>query len=275
MSNFARIHEFQEYSKTQTIITAVAHGELVETNNSFFPVPPGMTIIFISKPGYLIALHHLRNDPKFASLFSSETKMRKLIADKLPQDEIPKIIKHGRWSWKKHIYISGMNNCPNLRLEFYDELDPWYNEQCGVRYLGQNLTEYKGKKGTLKNLLSSFSQKGVLFVFACRGVPSTANETFKIALRHGAEGQPQKYKIPNSKFLETVKKMENAAARVVVMKRLRTPQNLKLKKRTISPPRKKLRTTRTSSRKKRSRSPGLSRSPPRKKQKVTRSRSKF
>lgn len=246
MNSQTRLREFQNYSKTQKFISVIGHGTLVNSRNNsiYFKVPPGMTIIFVSKPGYLIALGTLRDD-KMTSLLHSETKLRRFIDDKLPDNEIPDIIKRANWNWKNHIYTTGMT-CPNMALEFYDTTDTswgrWYNEQSGVWYPGTNRRpEYKGKKGTLKNLVSSLSTKGIMFVFGCRGDPETSQRTSEAYHTVGTFGGPQTYKIPRTSLVRTIETLERSAARYLARKRARASE-LSLRKNNNQPSAKRTRT---------------------------------
>jgi len=246
-----RIQAFQNDAKTRKFITVIGHGTLISAKDpsfnvhgsTFFKVPEGMSVVFISKPGYLISLSELKDD-KMMSLLHSQSKLRKFIGDALPESETPNVVKKSGWNWKNHIYTSGMN-CPNMGLEFYDNsITPWgwwYNTQCGVWYPGTTRPrEYKGKKGTLKNLVSSLDRKGIVIVFGCRGDPETAANTRRAFNVFGAFGG-QKYKVPQTALVQNIKTLERVAARYLSTKRVREPA-LTLKKNSVNRPAKRRRT---------------------------------
>jgi hypothetical protein len=238
-----RLQVLQNTAKTQKFVTVIGHGSLINAKDSTFnihgstgfKVPEGMSVIFISKPGYHLALREL-HDLKMASLLQSLTKLRQFINDKLPEHEVPNIIKKSRWNWKEHIYTSGMN-CPNMGLELYDyRLTPvgwWYNAQCGVWYPGTTRgPEYKGKKGTLKNLISSLHTKGIVVVFGCRGDPETSENTTRRFEKRGEFGG-QDYRIIRTNLIKNIESVERGAARLLSTKRVREPA-LTLKKRSVN-----------------------------------------
>ena len=245
----SRLQKFQTYAPTQKFISVVGHGTLINPldpsfnshNATFFKVPEGVSVIFISKPGYWISLRSLRED-KMMSLLHSQTKLRKFIAGTLPADETPRIVRRSAWNWKNHIFTTGMM-CPNMGFELYDKADTswgrWYDSQCGVWYPGTNRgAEYKGRKGTLKNLISSMSTKGIYMVFGCRGDPAEYNRT-KAAFNavHGTSRGPlpftgntsgrQNYRVPVSPLVRNVRLRENEARRYLRVKRPRNVSPLR------------------------------------------------
>jgi len=246
-----RIQAFQNYAKTQKFITVIGHGTLInEKDPSFntrgsktFKVPEGMSVIFVSKPGYFLSMLELHDD-KMMSLLRSQTKLRKFIDDKLPDSEVPRVVKKSGWNWKNHVYTAGME-CSNMGIELYDNaITPWgwwYNTQCGVWYPGTTRPrEYHGKKGTLKNLISSLDRKGIVIVFGCRGDPEKTKNTERAFSVFGGSGG-QNYKVPQTALVKNIKTLERSAARLLSMKRVREPA-LTLKKQSVNRPAKRRRT---------------------------------
>ena len=261
----SRLQKFQTTARTQKFISVVGHGTLINPldpsfnshNATFFKVPEGVSVIFISKPGYWISLRSLRED-KMMSLLHSESKLRQFIAGTLPGDETPRIVKRSAWNWKNHIFTSGMM-CPNMGFELYDKAltswGRWYDSQCGVWYPGTNKgPEYKGRKGTLKNLISSTGTKGIYMVFGCRGDPAEYNRT-RTAFNavHGTSRGPfpftgnttgrQNYRVPVSPLVRNVRLRENEARRYLRVKRPRSKSPLR-KSNGNSPTPKRARTVR-------------------------------
>jgi hypothetical protein len=246
----SRLQNFQRNARTKKFISVVGHGTLINPldpsfnsyNSTFFKIPEGVSVIFISKPGYFISLRHLRDD-KMMSLLHSESKLRRFVAGTLTADEIPRIVKRAAWNWKNHIFTSGMM-CPNMGFEFYDNAETswgrWYNSQCGVWYPGTNTgPEYKGRRGTLKNLIPSTHKKGIFIVFGCRGDPAEYNRTMTAFREYGRTGR-QNYRVPLTPVTRNVRLRENEASRYLGLKRPRPSQTLR---RSNSPKAKRARTT--------------------------------
>jgi hypothetical protein len=246
----SRLQNFQRNARTKKFISVVGHGTLINPldpsfnsyNSTFFKIPEGVSVIFISKPGYFISLRHLRDD-KMMSLLHSESKLRRFVAGTLTADEIPRIVKRAAWNWKNHIFTSGMM-CPNMGFEFYDNVPTswgrWYNSQCGVWYPGTNTgPEYKGRRGTLKNLIPSTHKKGIFIVFGCRGDPTEYNRTMTAFREYGRTGR-QNYRVPLTPVTRNVRLRENEASRYLGLKRPRPSQTLR---RSNSPKAKRARTT--------------------------------
>jgi len=234
MSYRTRLEAVQKNARTQKFISVIGHGTLINPldpsfnshNATFFKVPAGVSVVFISKPGYWASLRTL-----------SESKLRKFIAGTLPAANMPGVVKRSAWNWKNHIFTP-MMMCPNMGFEFYDKEDTtwgrWYDSQSGVWYPGTNKgPEYKGRKGTLKNLISSMGTgaKGIFMVFGCRGDPAEYNRT-KAAFNavHGASRGPfpftgnttgrQNYRVPRTPLTEAVR-LRNNEARKYLAKRVR------------------------------------------------------
>ena len=233
-----RIEQFQRNARSQKFISVIGHGTLIHPGNTlfngtpFFQVPEGVSIIFISRPGYWIPLRALHDD-NMLSLLHSERKLQRLIAGTLSAEETPIIIKRAAWNWKNHIYTPGMY-CPNMGFELYDNAQTrwgvWYNQQCGVYYPGANNSglSYKGKKGTLMNLISSLHKKGIIVVFGCRGDPSVYHNTRTAFNRFGrSAGRVQNYSIPRTILTTAVQHRENEARRYLTVKRVRSVNNLR------------------------------------------------
>jgi len=250
MSYRTRLEAVQRNARTQKFISVIGHGTLINPldpsfnshNATFFKVPTGVSVVFISKPGYWASLRTLRED-KMTSLLQSESKLRKFIAGTLPAANMPGVVKRSAWNWKNHIYTP-MMMCPNMGLEFYDKEDTswgrWYDSQSGVWYPGTNKgPEYKGHKGTLKNLISSMGTgaKGIYMVFGCRGDPAEYNRT-KAAFNavHGTSRGPfpftgnttgrQNYRVPRTPLTEAVR-LRNNEARKYLAKRVRNNSPLR------------------------------------------------
>lgn len=254
MNYATRLEKFQVNAQTQKFVSVIGHGTLINPlntstsfntyNSTYFKVPEGVSIVFISRPGYWISLRSLRDD-NMMSLLRSESKLRRFIAGRLSADETPQIIKRAAWNWKNHIYTAGMM-CPNMGFEFYDKSQTswgvWYDSQSGVWYPGTTRgPEYKGRKGTLKNLISSIPTKGIFIVFGCRGDPTMYNKTRMAFNIFGRLGQRQNYRIPMTQLTRNVKARENEAARYLGRKRPRT--NTTLRRPNSSPASKRPRTT--------------------------------
>jgi hypothetical protein len=265
MSYRTRLEVAQRNSKTLNFISVVGHGTLINPLNASyqnispsFEVPSDTTVIFISKPGYWIPLRSLR-DSKMMSLLRSRRKLRQLIADKLPARDTPRIITRAGWSWKNHIYTPGMI-CPNMGLEFYDAAQTswgrWYNEQSGVRYVGSGgAPKYKGRKKSLKNLISEMRPRGIFIVFGCRGDPAAYRETgAAFEARHGTSRGPfpwvgnrsgrQNYRVPRTALTEAARTQENQSRRYLGVKRIRNNNFTVRKPRSgNTPPAKRARTS--------------------------------
>lgn len=232
----------QRNAKTLNFVTVIGHGTLINPlNTSYrntapsFNVPDGATVIFISKPGYFITLRSL-HDSKMMSLMRSRRKLRQLIADKLPASDTPAIIKRAGWNWKHHIYTTGML-CPNMGLEFYDTSPTswgrWYNDQSGVRYPGRGgAPRYKGRRKSLKTLISEIHPKGIFIVFGCRGDPAEYTGTMAaFEARYGTSRGPfptignrsgrQNYRVPRTVLTEAARTRENESRRYLGVKRIR------------------------------------------------------
>jgi hypothetical protein len=249
----SRLQDFQRNAQNKKFISVVGHGTLINPtdpsfntyNSTFFRIPEGVSVIFISKPGYFISLRNLRDD-KMMSLLHSESKLRRFIAGTLATDEIPRIVKRAAWNWKNHIFTSGMM-CPNMGFEFYDNAQTswgrWYNSKCGVWYPGTNTEpEYKGRRGTLKNLISSIHKKGIFMVFGCRGDPAEYNRTMTAFREYGRTGGRQNYRVPLSPLTRNVRLREIEASRYLGLKRPRPSQTLR-RSNENSPNAKRVRTT--------------------------------
>lgn len=267
MSYRTRLEVFQRNARTQKFISVIGHGTLINSvntsfnthNATFFKVPEGVSVIFISKPGYFIALRSLKDD-KMMSLLHSQSKLRQFIAGTLPAGDMPGIVKRAAWNWKNHIFTPGMN-CPNMGLEFYDNSETysgrWYNSQAGVWYPGTNRgPEYKGRKGTLKNLISSMGTraKGIFMVFGCRGDPAEYNRT-KAAF-NAINGTPrgpfpstgnrsgrQNYRVPVTPLVQNTRLLENKARKYLTVKRVRSNESPLRRPKTNSPNKKRVRFT--------------------------------
>jgi hypothetical protein len=238
-----KLERFQKNAQTQKFISVIGHGTLINPhdpsfnsyNSTHFTVPEGMSVIFISKPGYFISLRSLKDD-NMMNLLLSQNKLRQFIDDKLPANETPEVVRRSYWNWKNHIYTSGMT-CPNMGFEFYDKAETswgrWYNIRSGVWFPGTNRRpEYKGKKGTLKNLVSSLHMKGILVVFGCRGDPQTYERTKHAFSTFGTTGR-QNYSVPRSALVRNIKTLERAASRYMTAKRIHEP-SLSLRRRSVN-----------------------------------------
>ena len=237
-----RIREFQEYSKTHSIITVTGHGSLITTGNLDFRVPEGMYVVFISRPGYWLSLRILAQS-RMMNMLKSETKMRQLITGTLPNKNIPDIITKSHWNWRNHIYPPG-TYCPNMYLELYDKSNTsvgrWYDNMCGAQYLENNGQRFgHGLAENLKQIVYQAPKKGVIFVFGCRADP---NSNMKPAFnKYGKFGQPQTYPIPQSLLATAIKVRENLT-RTLMTKRVRTPGLTLRKSKTASRPTKRRKT---------------------------------
>jgi hypothetical protein len=249
MSYQTRLQRLQLAARTQKFASVIGHGTLINPldpsfnshNATFFKVPEGVSVVFISKPGYWVPLRTLKDD-KMMDLLHSETKLQRFIAGTLPVGQTPGVVQRAAWNWKNHIYMSGMM-CPNMGFELYDKADTrwgrWYNTQCGVWYPGTNRgAEYKGRKGTLKNLISSMATKRIFMVFGCRGDPAEYNRTgAAFNAIHGTSRGPfpiignrsgrQNYRVPVSPLVRSVRLRENEARRYIGVKRVRNKSPLR------------------------------------------------
>ena len=249
MSYQTRLEAVQKNARTQKFISVIGHGTLINPedpsfnshNATFFKVPTGVSVIFISKPGYWASLRTLKDD-KMTSLLQSESKLRKFIAGTLPEGNMPRVVKRSAWNWKNHIFTP-MMMCPNMGFELYDNADTewgrWYNSQSGVWYPGTNIgPEYKGKKGTLKNLISSTHAKGIYMVFGCRGDPKEYNRTKAAFEAHvgtsrghfpftGNRTGRQNYRVPVTPLIQSVRLRENEARKYLAKKRVRNNSPLR------------------------------------------------
>ena len=255
MNYGTRLQRFQVNAQTQKFVTVVGHGTLISPlntsfntyNATYFKVPDGVSVVFISRPGYFVALRSLKED-NMMSLLHSDSKLRKFIAGTLPASETPGIVRRAAWNWKNHIYTPGMM-CPNMGFEFYDKTGSswgrWYDSQSGVWYPGTNRSpEYKGRRGTLKNLISSVHTKGIFMVFGCRGDPAEYAR-LKQAFEHSGKLGNQNYPIPMSNLTRNVQASENKASKYLLneKKRVRVNNLTLRKKNTNSPKTKRPRTT--------------------------------
>lgn len=247
----SRLQNFQINARTKKFISVIGHGTLINpldnpynNKSAFFKVPAGVAVIFVSKPGYFVALRNLKDD-KMMSLLHSESKLRRFIAGTLTSDETPRIVKRAAWNWKNHIFTSDMM-CPNMGLEFYDTTQTswgtWYNSQCGVWYPGTNKgPDHKGRKASLKNLISNTHTQGIFMVFGCRGDPTEYNRTMTAFRAHGIFGGRQNYRVPLTPTTRNAQLRDNEASRYLGLKRPRPTQNLLRK--SNSPKAKRARTT--------------------------------
>jgi hypothetical protein len=224
MNNTTRIAQFQNNSKNLDLRTVIGHGSLIPGNTDFFPLPANKYVIFLSKPGYWISLKVLKQD-SMMSLLNSQNKLRLLLTDKLPKNQMPDIIKNGHWNWKKHIYMPGMM-CPNMYFELYDHVNTswgrWYNEQCGVRTVGESLGQLKNLNARLSEITSANNPSGIYFVFGCRGDPNTYQETGNAFRNSNDETvKRQNYRLPPSIPVSRTKFVENLYTRYAGKKRVR------------------------------------------------------
>jgi len=267
MSYQTRLAAVQANARTQKFISVIGHGTLINPldpsfnsyNSTFFKVPTGVSVIFISKPGYWASFRSLA-DNKMIDLLASESKLRRFIAGTLPEGNMPGIVKRAAWNWKNHIFTPGMM-CPNMGFEFYDNANTswgrWFNHYSGVWYPGTNKgPEYKSKKGTLKNLISSIHTKGIFMVFGCRGDPKEYNKTKAAFEAHaGTSRGPfpftgnrtgrQNYRVPVTNLTQSVRLRENEARKFLAKKRVRTNESPLRKSIGNSPAAKRARTNAT------------------------------
>ena len=231
-----KLERFQKNAQTQKFVSIIGHGTLINTpNSSHFTIPEGMSVIFVSKPGYFVSLRSLKDD-KMMNLLLSQTKLRQFIDDKLPVSEIPDIVRNSHWNWKNHLYTSGMM-CPNMGFQFYDKAETswgrWYNIRSGVWYPGTDRRpRFKGRDLTLKSVVNSLQTKGILVVFGCRGDPQTYERTGR-AFNTFGQGGRQNYPVPRTALVRNIETLERAARRHMTAKRVREP-SLILRRRSVN-----------------------------------------
>ena len=228
-------------------VSMIGHGTLVSANatNSTFEIPSDKFVVFISRPGYHIALRELK-ESRMMNLLNSRPKLQQFLTDTLPSKNTPSIVTRSHWNWKRHIYSPGMI-APNMGLELYDNADTswgrWYNSQCGVRFAGDPAVYGRTLPPvmqSLKDLVNEVKGPAIIFVFGCRGDPQTYHATSSAFDRHGRFGG-QNYRLPPSSLVSAVHSRESHAARYLA-KRVRAP-GLTLRKEKIEPPAKRRRLT--------------------------------
>jgi hypothetical protein len=198
-----------------SLATIIGHGTLLPSN-SLFTVPDDKIIIFISRPGYYIALRLLK-ESRMMSLMQSKTKLRQLLTDRLSAENTPSIITGSRWNWKRHIYGPGQP-APNMGLELYDNTDSswgrWYNSLCGWKFVGEPSLHrtYGQRMNSLQQLLMDIKGPAVVFVFGCRGDPNTAEGTARAFQNRGRFGR-QNYRLPPSSLVSATRAHEEGVAR--------------------------------------------------------------
>lgn len=226
-------------------VSMIGHGTLISANatNSTFRIPSDKFVIFISRPGYHIALRELK-ESRMMNLLKSRHKLQQLLTDTLPSKNIPKIVTRSPWNWKRHIYSPGMIT-PNMGLELYDNANTswgrWYDSQCGVRFAGDPAVYGRTSPPvmqSLKDLVNEVKGPAIIFVFGCRGDPQTYHATSSAFNKHGRYGG-QKYRLPSSSLVSDIHTRESQSARYLA-KRVRAP-GLTLRKEKIEPPAKRRR----------------------------------
>jgi len=225
--------------------TIIGHGTLLPSNR-VFTVPDDKIIIFISRPGYYIALRLLK-ESRMMNLMQSKTKLRQLLTDRLSAENTPSIVTGSRWNWKRHIY--GPNQpAPNMGLELYDNSlkswGQWYNSLCGWKFVGDPSKPflhrpYGERMHSLQQLVMDIKGPAVVFVFGCRGDPNTAEETMRAFQNRGRFGR-QNYRLPPSALVSATRAHEEGVARYH-SKRTRG-FGLSLRKEKVEPSAKKRRT---------------------------------
>jgi hypothetical protein len=218
MNSSTRIQQLQNMISANKIplATIIGHGTLLQSN-SLFRVPDDKFVIFISRPGYYIALRLLK-ESRMMSLMQSKTKLRQLLTDRLPAENTPRIITGSHWNWKRHIYGPGQP-APNMGLELYDNSDSswgrWYNSLCGWKFVGEPFLyrTYGQRMNSLQQLLMDIKGPAVVFVFGCRGDPNTAEGTARAFQKHGRFGRRQNYRLPPSSLVSATRAHEEGIAR--------------------------------------------------------------
>ena len=146
----------------------VGHGAL---NGTYERLPEDTYIIFLSKPGHLIAKSSITQHPQMFR----HSYLRNAISGVLPRWSIQPT-RLGRW--KEHVYGPG-NVYPDMIINFFDHTMTGaripgtpFNRLAGVTTINANRTDtyFKGSTANLSNIIR-FRGKGIYIVGACRASP--------------------------------------------------------------------------------------------------------
>lgn len=242
-----RIKSLASNSATR-IRLVVGHGSLIPIGHR---VPDDTYIIYVSKPGHLLAQRAVLNYPQIfnnrymRSIIRGETRDADIQPDRLR-------------SWKKHVYGPG-DFYPDLFLNLFNhnlEMRPTprtpFDDVSGVHTLNNgSLRGMYGQPTSLKEIITRYGP-GIYVVFACRasadrvGASNRSGRAFRqFNTNMSMTGGKQRYLYrmrPNDPELnQQVQAIENAQARYTALKRLRnitirTNNGPKTKKRRVSTP---------------------------------------
>ncbi len=209
---------------SMTFYMAIGHGTHIRDPPQFV-VPPNVYIVFMTPAGYWGNIKDVLYDDKFREVFESETKIKHLIKDTLPQSNKPKIITKKGWDWKNHIYGPG-KTAPMHRLEMYDreqkDISKDYDAICGFHKLpfGRHNAELKGAAVTLDVLatkafmdtVASSKKFAVLFVYGCRGDPAVPYKNMQNVFKQHMYSAFSAYNVPKAanSYIQAMRNAERA-----------------------------------------------------------------
>ena len=150
---------------TMSFKLVVGHGGLTGT---LARLPADTYIIFLSKPGHLIAQGSVISNPQMFR----HSYLRNVISGVIPRWSI---LPHRFGRWKEHVYGPG-DIYPDLSLNFYDHNSSGvrlnqtpFNNRTGVHSINATTRtrHFKGVTAHLSNVIR-LRGKGVYIVLACR-----------------------------------------------------------------------------------------------------------
>ena len=211
----------------------VGHGGLIgNAARAFAKVPAGTYIIFLSKPGHLLAQASVVSNPQMRN----HTYLRNVITNTLPRWAIQPV---RLGMWKQHVYGPG-NLYPDLSLNLYDVNKEGhrltgspFNRLAGLHTIKSNRPTQKhfyGQNVHLSNIVR-FGGPGIYVVVACRasserswaGAMSAFKNNFRLT---GGTQETLRRMGPTDPMLNRLaQRIENTQRRLVTYKRTATFPN--------------------------------------------------
>ena len=220
-----RIKTLASNSSTRLRIV-VGHGGLLPDKPR---VPPGVYIIFVSKPGHLLAQRMVLEYPH---LFNGRY-LRRVLRGGIPVTQIqPPPLR----IWKKHFYGPG-DVYPNLGLNLFNthlngtpQPGTQFNFTTGVHTLNNGTKGMYGQTKTLHDIVTHYGA-GIYIVSACRTTseragpnrtgPSWTQLNRNYYLSRGAQTFAPRMRQNDPELNRNVQNLENAQARYAAYKRSR------------------------------------------------------
>ena len=206
---------------TTRIKLVIGHGTLVQR----YPrVPEDTYIIFLSKPGHLLAGASILSNPQ---MFRN-SYIRKAITGVTPLSNV-RPVRLG--AWKDHVY-GPTSPYPDMNIEFFDYNNAGFrtpgtpaNQVSGLHTLkntNARVTHFKGTSAYLSNIMR-FGGKGIYIVASCRssGRRANARETAlrNVNLTGGTQTSVRRMRRNDPIINRTAQAIENVQARLAARKR--------------------------------------------------------